>query len=57
VEILIEKVENLRALKRKDEARRVAEEALRLLLSQGAPAEQVDHLRSVLKDISGGELP
>jgi tetratricopeptide (TPR) repeat protein len=56
-EILIEKVENLRALKRKDEARRVAEEALRLLLSQGAPAEQVDHLRSVLKDISGGELP
>jgi tetratricopeptide (TPR) repeat protein len=56
-EILIEKVENLRALKRKDEARRVAEEALRLLLSQGAPAEQVDHLRSVLKEISGGELP
>jgi tetratricopeptide (TPR) repeat protein len=56
-EILIEKVENLRALNRKDEARRAAEEALRSLLSQGAPAEQIDHLRSVLKDISGGGSP
>ena len=52
-EILIERVENLRALNRKEDARRAAEEALRSLLSQGAPAEQVDHLRAVLKDISG----
>jgi tetratricopeptide (TPR) repeat protein len=56
-EILIERVENLRALNRKDEARRAEEEALRSLLSQGAPAEQIDHLRSVLKDISGGGSP
>jgi|SRR5579862_8747642 len=56
-EILIEKVENLRALNRRDEARREAEEALRTLLSQGAPAGQIDHLRSVLKDMSGGGSP
>jgi len=56
-EILIEKVENLRALNRKDEARRVAEETLHSLLSQGAPAEQIDHLRSVLKDLLGGGSP
>jgi tetratricopeptide (TPR) repeat protein len=56
-EILIEKVENLRALNRKNEARRAAEEALRSLLTQGAPAEQIDHLRSVLKDISGAVSP
>jgi len=53
-EILIERVENLRALKREEEARRAAEEALRSLLSQGAPAEQIDHLRSLLKELSGG---
>ena len=35
----------------------LAEEALHSLLSQGAPAEQIDHLRSVLKDISGGGSP
>lgn len=43
-EILIERVENLRALNRKEEARRAAEEALRSLLSQGAPAEQIERL-------------
>jgi len=52
-DILIERVENLRAMNRKDDARRAAEEALRSLSSQGASADQIDHLRSVLKDLSG----
>lgn len=56
-EILIERVENLRVLQRKVEARRAAEEALRSLLSQGAPADQIDHLRSLLKAISDGGSP
>jgi tetratricopeptide (TPR) repeat protein len=56
-DILIERVENLRAMNRKDDARQAAEEALRSLSSQGASAEQIDHLRSVLKDISGAGSP
>jgi tetratricopeptide (TPR) repeat protein len=52
-EILIEKVENLRALNRKEEARRAAEDALRSLSAQRAPAEQIDHLRSILGDLLG----
>jgi tetratricopeptide (TPR) repeat protein len=52
-EILIERVENLRTLNRKDEARRAAEEALHSLSGQGAPAEQIDRLRSLLKEIAG----
>ncbi|MGI9102538.1 MAG: hypothetical protein ACR2IF_08850 [Terriglobales bacterium] len=51
--ILIERVENLRALHRKGEARKAAEDALDSLSSQGAPAEQINHLRSILKDLSG----
>ena len=53
-EILIERVECLKTLNRKEEARRVAEEALRSPSTQGVSAKQVDQLRSLLKDLSGG---
>jgi len=53
-EILIKRVECLKTLKRKEEARRVAEEALRSPSTQGISAKQVDQLRSLLKDLSGG---
>jgi len=52
-EILIERVECLKTLNRKDDARRVAEEALRSPSTQGITAKQVDQLRSVLRDLSG----
>lgn len=54
-EILTEEVENLKALNRKAEARQTAEEAIRSLAMHGAPAEQINHLRSLLKEMSTAE--
>jgi tetratricopeptide (TPR) repeat protein len=50
--ILVEQVEILLALNRKPEAKQAAEAALHALTDEGAPAGQIDHLRTVLKELS-----
>jgi tetratricopeptide (TPR) repeat protein len=52
-EILIEKIENLRALKRDNEAREAVTDALHSASKQGLSAEQIEKLHSLLKALSG----